>query len=457
MAEYHEERRLAAILAADMVGYSRLMELDERGTIARQKAHRAELIDPTIAEHHGRIVNTSGDGMLVEFASVVDAVQCAFSIQRAMVEREADISGDQRIQYRIGINLGDIIIDGDEIFGDGINIAARLEGIADPGGVYVSDTVHQSVAGKLEVAFEDLGPQAVKNLSSPVHVWRWRNETVTAEDVESRQELDQEIRFCTAPDGVNIAYALVGQGPPLVKAPNWMHHLEYDWQSPVWGHLLRALAAEHTLVRFDQRCNGLSDWDVPDFTFDSMVSDLVTVVDALGLKRFPLLGISQGCSYSIAYAAQFPERVSRLVLYGGFATGLLKTGSEANKQRAEMQREMILQGWGQDNPAFRQFFTSLFMPGATKEQMDWFNDLQRVTISPENAARIRYVTDNTDVRDLAARISVPTLVLHCREDGIVPFEWGRKMAALTPCSAPGSLDTSLSHAAGLIEIAACHA
>ncbi len=172
MAEERVERRLVAIFAADMVGYSRLMEADETGTIARQRTHRAELVDPEIASHGGRIVKTTGDGMLVEFGSVVEATECAVAIQRAMVEREAEVSEERRIQYRVGINMGDIVIDGDDILGEGVNVAARLEGLAEPGGVCISDVVHQSVAGKLDLAFEDLGEQQVKNITKPVHAYR---------------------------------------------------------------------------------------------------------------------------------------------------------------------------------------------------------------------------------------------------------------------------------------------
>ncbi len=434
MALEREKRRLAAILAADMVGYSRLMEADESGTITRQRAHRKDLIDPRIAEHQGRIVKTTGDGMLVEFPSVMEAVSCATEIQRAIAACEAGVAEDRRIQYRIGVNLGDIVIDGDDILGDGVNIAARLETLCEPVGVCISDVVYQSIEGKLDLVFQDLGARSVKNIARPVHAWQWLSDYQPPEGIAGEAEGDaqQEIRFCMASDGVQIAYAVAGSGPPLVKAPNWMHHLEYDWQSPVWGHLLRALAKDHTLVRFDQRANGLSDWDVPEITFESMVADLAAVVDAAGLKRFPLLGISQGCSYSIAYAVQHPERVSRLVLYGGFAKGALQTGSDADRQDTEMQRQMVLQGWGQNNPAFRQFFTSIFMPDATKDQMDWFNELQQMTISPENAVRLRDVTYNVDVSDLLARVSAPTLVLHCREDGVVSFESGRRMAAMIP-------------------------
>ncbi|NKB48179.1 MAG: hypothetical protein GKS02_02325 [Alphaproteobacteria bacterium] len=171
MADERVQRRLAAILAADMVGYSRLMGADENGTIARQRAHRAELIDPEIANHSGRIVKTTGDGMLVEFASVVDAVQCAIAVQHGMASRETDRPEDQRIRYRIGINLGDIVIDGDDILGDGVNIAARLEGLSEPGGVCISDVVHQSVAGKLDLNFDDLGEQDFKNIDKSVRAY----------------------------------------------------------------------------------------------------------------------------------------------------------------------------------------------------------------------------------------------------------------------------------------------
>ena len=167
-----EQRRLAAILAADMVGYSRLMEADETGTIARQKVHRAELIDPKIAQHNGRIVKTTGDGILVEFPSVVDAVMCAVEIQRAMPDRELDFSENHRIKYRVGINIGDIVIDDDDIFGDGVNVAARLEGLAEPGGICIPRKVFHEVRNKLDVGYEYIGEQKIKNIKLPIPVYR---------------------------------------------------------------------------------------------------------------------------------------------------------------------------------------------------------------------------------------------------------------------------------------------
>ena len=168
----------------------------------------------------------------------------------------------------------------------------------------------------------------------------------------------QEVHFCTTSDGVGIAYALAGQGPPLVKAANWLNHLEYDWESPIWNHLLHALAAEHRLIRYDERGNGLSDWEVDDISFEAFVRDLESVVNATGLKRFALLGLSQGCAVSIAYAVRHPERVSHLVLYGGFARGMRKRGSPDDIAMADALATLMRQGWGQENPAFRQTFTT---------------------------------------------------------------------------------------------------
>jgi pimeloyl-ACP methyl ester carboxylesterase/DNA-binding winged helix-turn-helix (wHTH) protein len=243
--------------------------------------------------------------------------------------------------------------------------------------------------------------------------------------------LRQEIHFCTASDGVRIAYASVGSGPPLVKTANWLNHLEYDWQSPIWSHLLHALAAEHRFVRYDQRGNGLSDWDA-DISFEAHVRDLESVVDAVGLDRFSLFGVSGGCAVSIAYAVRHPERVSRMVLYGGFARGALRRGSRETVEQFEAIATLMRHGWGQENPAFRQIFTSMFIPGGTIGQVQWYNDLQRMTTSPENAMRLRRTTAEIDISGLLSGVAVPTLVLHCRDDARVPFEEGRRMAAGIP-------------------------
>src|SRR4051794_31802945 len=211
----------------------------------------------------------------------------------------------------------------------------------------------------------------------------------------------QEIRFCTSPDGVRLAYATAGHGPPIVKAANWLSHLEYDWESPVWRRWLEEMTRDFRLVRYDERGCGLSDRDAP-LSFEAWVRDLETVVDALGLERFPLLGISQGAPIAIAYAVRHPERVSHLVLYGGYLRGRLHRGlSPKDMDERDLMIRMVRVGWGQDHPAFRQVFTTLFIPDADREQIAWFNELQRVSATPENAARMLEAFDRIDVRALA--------------------------------------------------------
>lgn len=245
--------------------------------------------------------------------------------------------------------------------------------------------------------------------------------------------MDQRIRFCTTGDGVTLAWAAVGQGPPLVKAANWLSHLEHDWKSPLWRPLLERLARRSTLVRYDERGCGLSDWAVADLSFDAWVEDLEAVVDAAGLERFPLLGISQGGPIAVAYAVRRPERVSRLVLYGAYARGRLRRDPTPEQvEEAETMVRMVRLGWGRDNPAYRQFFASLFLPGGTLDELRAFTELQRLSSTPENAARIVEGFDVLDVTDLCRRVEAPTLVLHVRGDARIPFEEGRLLASLIP-------------------------
>ncbi|MGC2468668.1 MAG: alpha/beta fold hydrolase [Pseudolabrys sp.] len=430
MAEKRVDRRLAAIFAADVAGYSRLMGRDEEGTHAALKSVRHSLFDPKIEQHRGRIVKSTGDGALAEFASAVDAVRCAIEIQRGMVSRNKDIPNDRRIEFRIGINIGDIIPDEADIYGDGVNIATRLEGLARPNGLCISSQVHDQVEGKIPFTFQPLGPQSLKNIDKRVEAFALDID----QDFQNEGDkiaLTQQINYCRAPDQVRLAWAKAGRGPPLVRTANWLNHLEYDWQNPLRRAVLQNLAKRYTLIRYDARGNGMSDWDVPEISLDAWVSDLETVVDAAGLERFPLLGISQGCAVSIAYAVRHPQRVARLILYGGFALGGYKRSAEEREQRKAMMT-LIKLGWGTDDPAFRQLFTSRIMPDATKEQADAFNELQRMTASADCAVKYYETVNNIDVQYLLPQVNVPTLVLHVRGDLMQPFEEGRKLAATIP-------------------------
>ncbi|ORB68439.1 alpha/beta fold hydrolase [Mycolicibacterium tusciae] len=245
----------------------------------------------------------------------------------------------------------------------------------------------------------------------------------------------QHIAFCKAADGVRLAYAVAGEGPPLVRAANWMTHLGYDIESPVWKHWVRDLSNNRQFIRYDERGCGLSDWEATDFTFDDWVTDLESVVEALGLTRFPLLGVSQGGAVAVAYAARHPEKVSRLVLCSAYAQGrAVRASGEDEKRAAALDLELARVGWGRDDPAFRQVFAAQFIPDGTRADWAAFDQLQRRTTSPENAVRFLEEFGRIDVRDLAREVSCPTLIMHSRDDHRVPLRFGEELASLIPDS-----------------------
>ena len=238
----------------------------------------------------------------------------------------------------------------------------------------------------------------------------------------------QQIRYVHARDGTRIAYAISGSGPAIVRASHWMSHLDFDWESPVWGHWIDALSSGFTLVRYDGRLNGLSDTVCQDISFDAFVADLECVVEATGLDRFVLLGISQGCALSVEYAIRHPEKVAGLLIWGGYVRGWRARGNAAEIARREAISALMRQGWGQDDPLFRQMFTNLFIPGANRVQMDWFNELQRRTLTPENALRLSFAFADVDISRSLEQLHVPALVLHASGDRVAPFSEGLELA-----------------------------
>ena len=271
-------------------------------------------------------------------------------------------------------------------------------------------------------------PRVGYRFAAPVDAAVPQTQAAAASTAKARQE----IRYCTTTDGVRLAYATTGNGPPLVKASNWLTHLDFEWESPIWRHWYTALSLHHQLVRYDERGNGMSQRDVPDVSFDTWVRDLETVVDAAGLDRFPLLGISRGGAIAIAYAAKHPERVTQLVLYGAFEAGRTHVGTPQELEARRALASLVRLGWGLDNPAFCKTFTCRFIPEATSAHERWLDELQRVSTSPENAARLMERDDDIDVRPLLSKVKTRTLVIHCDRDQAVPPERGRLLAAGIP-------------------------
>ena len=406
------ERKLTAILCADVHGYSRLMGEDEEATLCMLSAHR-KIIDGLIEQHHGRFVNSAGDSVLAEFASVVNAVQGAVEIQAALKSENASVPPERRMEFRIGVNLGDVMVEGEQIYGDGVNVAARLESLAEPGGICISGTVHEQVRDKLALSYDDAGEQEVKNIARPVRVWRVLVEPGTGARLSTRTQrvprkyvrrgifsiaglaiivativlvqhlslrpptitasipphfsrsdsarIQQTIEFCRTADGVRIAYATTGTGPPVIMLMGWFTNLESGFLSPLYtGSIIEELSARHFLVRYDGRGFGLSDRGIRDYSLEARLRDLDAVVAALRLDKFALFGISSGAQTAVAYAARHPAHITRMVLYGSIA----KAAPMSPEQRASFAAfiSVIRAGWGSDNAAFRQIFTNQLMP-----------------------------------------------------------------------------------------------
>lgn len=303
--------------------------------------------------------------------------------------------------------------------------------------VFVTDDSLIQCVAQLRTALGDHGQRLIKTVRGRGYIFDAPvplvpNEASAPPNLEAAQAsraVQQRIQFCTTQDKVQLAYGVAGLGSPLVEVGTWINHLEADWDSPVWRSRLRALASKNQLVRYDCRGCGLSDRQVPGFSFELALSDLETVVDAAGLERFSLFGSSQGAGVAIAYAARHPKRVKNMVLYGAFARGrLARNPSEQDRKEAQAMRHLIEIGWGRPSPAFRQIFTSMLIPDSTPEQYQWFTELQRTSTSPENAANLIAAYETMNIADLLCQVQCPTLVIHSRGDPRVPLEEGRYIA-----------------------------
>jgi pimeloyl-ACP methyl ester carboxylesterase/DNA-binding CsgD family transcriptional regulator len=246
-------------------------------------------------------------------------------------------------------------------------------------------------------------------------------------------ELRQCVRYLDTVDGVRLAWSEIGAGPVLVKASNWLTHLEHDMTSPVWRHWIAFFGELFRFVRYDERGCGMTDWGARDLSWARWVADLEAVVEAADIDEpFVLLGISQGAASAVSYTVDHPERVARLILNGGYARGWARRGNPAAEREYQAIHELILSGWGRENAAFRQIFTSRFIPGGSYEQLDWFNDLCRKTTTPEIAGKLLLARGDVDVVPLLREVRAPTLVLHARDDAITPIDEGRLIAAHIP-------------------------
>ncbi|NNE50981.1 MAG: alpha/beta fold hydrolase [Sulfitobacter sp.] len=422
------QRRLAAILSLDVVGYSRMMQNGSASLLKTLNALYRDLVTPLVEAHHGRVVKLMGDGALIEFASAASALETAVAVQKRLRAPDHPFQFPERIQLRAGVHAGDVTSEGEDIFGDGVNIAARLQSAAEPGGVLVSRMLSDLAGADHATLLRGEGLHTFKGIAQPIEVLSVDFTDAHASKSRAVFVETQQIRYCRANDGVNLAWNAVGEGSPVVKAPNWISHLELDWRNPIHAPICTSIAQKHRLIRFDARLNGLSDWEAETVTFECFVDDLETVFDAAGIERAAILAISQGSAVAAAFAARCPERVSAILMIGGFALGRAKRTSPKDVERARALREMMSAGWDDEYPSLRDLMAEVLAPGASQEVRRQYGEDMRHMISPRNLGRYREVLDDIDVRDLLPRVKAPCLVCHATGDRMQPVEQGRMLA-----------------------------
>jgi class 3 adenylate cyclase/pimeloyl-ACP methyl ester carboxylesterase len=461
------KRKLAAIMFTDVVGYTALTEQDEPKAIQIRERHR-DLVRPLVVQFQGQVIDSTGDEILSVFPSSLLAVDCALAVQ-------ASLRDDPDLKLRIGIHLGDILMRDAEVVGEGVNIASRIRPLADPGGICISGSVYELVRNHAYISARPLGSKSLKNVSQPVEVFalgtaaprqpRWVNRwaavligclalvavgfalyVTNREAIQSYlminlpkylgNPIEQQVGFATTSDGVRIAYATTGEGPALVQVLGWATHIERGLGSPLYDSAdgIRWLSRRNLFVRYDGRGFGLSDRDVVDFSLDARVRDLEAVVDTLGLDRFSILALSAGGPTAVAYAAQHPERVSRMVFLSSMlacpipATELKGHPAIKSERHWFAMLDLFRSDW--DSAIVRGMMADFLFPEASEAVRRLI--VEFLEISAKGTAVADFFGTRVDASDLAGYIKTPVLVLHSQNDFTVPLSNGRRLASLIP-------------------------
>jgi pimeloyl-ACP methyl ester carboxylesterase/class 3 adenylate cyclase len=465
--EGHDDRRLMAILFTDIAGYTTLTERDEATAIRVRERHRT-LVRALATQFEGEVVDSTGDETLAIFASALHAVDCALALQAALRD-------DRDLAIRVGIHLGDVTRRGAEVIGEGVNVAARIRPLAEPGGIAISESVYQAVRTRPHIRATSLGAQALKNVTTPVNVFTLSSESASPKRARRsrwlamlvvgafglaatgwvvwtqyrvpilasfflaapryfRNPIEQKLGFATTTDGVRIAYATTGSGPPVLFVLGWGTHLEQGVFSTLYDPVgwIAHVSEQHLLVRYDGRGFGLSERRVSDFSLDARVRDIEAIADSLHLERFALYAISAGGPAAISYAARHPERVSRLVLVESSAGPSSLTRPAAVAEELDGIVRLMRTSW--DSVAVRDMWISYLDPQTSDVFRRVESELFRV--AGDGAAMSGFFTAwfSEDVSAQATTLQLPTLVIHGDQDAPVPLEYGLKLAALIPGS-----------------------
>ena len=454
---------------SDVAGYTLIMGRDEQQGLRAVRTHNA-LLQSVLPAHNGRILGDAGDGILTGFHSAVDAVRCACEMQAALKD-------NAEFSVRIGIHVGDVVFSDNTVLGDGVNVASRIHALAPPGGICISERVYDEIRNQPGLPAKFLGEKTLKNVSRPISVYamampgiavdgdsgtgttrRWPrrrlvvglvavalailsykllyNEVATLARIYVPRmlppEVNQKIAYCTTKDGIRIAYGTSGKGPPVVITVGVMTHLKLGLFSPTYNSaFLKPLIARHTVVQYDGRGFGMSDRGLKDYSVEARLRDLEAVVNTLKLNRFALYGISAGTETSIAYAVKHPERVTRMILYGGGVDNSPDPSLTPDQQKtAEAGLTLLTNGWG--NGAIRELFGSFEMPGASDVERRFFSEVMRESATPEDFKAFQVSELRVDVKAFAIQVHVPTLVVQVRGDQINPLAYSKKEADLIP-------------------------
>jgi pimeloyl-ACP methyl ester carboxylesterase len=344
------------------------------------------------------------------------------------------------VRLRAGLHAGDVDETDGDVFGDAVNLAARLQAAAPPGGALVSRLAADLAGGGAGASLRPEGALRLKGAPRPVEALSLDLSPAPPAAARAEAARTQDVRFARSADGVTLAWTATGDGPPLVKAPNWIQHLELDWETLNVGWLA-ALSARRRLVRFDSRGNGLSDWDAPEISLERFVDDLEAIFDAAGLDRAPVIGFSQGAAAGAAFAARRPDRVSALVCIGGFAQGINRRADPKSAELAAASVAFARADWHGAPPSVRDHFARLLAPDASSADQAAYAEAMEHTISPDNFARFREAVGAIDVTGLLPQVRCPALVLHGREDRIHPVSQGRRLASGIPGARFVAFDT----------------
>ena len=414
--------RLAAIVSLDVVDSSVMAKSGTERALQELNSVFRTIVRPAVREEGGRVVKLMGDGALLEFASAGAALRAAHRIQRTLI--------GHRVRLRAGVHAGDVHEEAGDIFGEAMSIATRLQGAARPGDGLVSRLVVDLAGAGLNasIALKSEGALRLKGFERPVEALSLNVAQAPRAALVARGTGAQNVRFATSRDGTSLAWTATGDGPTLVKAPNWISHLELDWTT-IAGAYLPDLAARTRLVRFDQRANGLSDRSVAEVSMERFVDDLEAVFDAAGVSRAPLFCISQGGPIGASFAARRPDLVSGLIVMGGFRQGVLVRSEPRHIAFTEALDAMSRTGWDDAYPSVRDHFATLLAPDAARDDQRALAEAMRASIEAEAFGRFREVVGRFDVTAVLDEVECPALILHGTGDRLHPIEQGRSFAA----------------------------